>query len=34
MHFPHLCKTVENSVDYAENLYFATIIRLFLRIYA
>ena len=24
-----MCKTVENSVDYAENLYFATKIRYF-----
>ena len=36
--FPHpfatMCKTVENSVDYAEKSYFDAIIRLFSYIYA
>ena len=31
---PNMCKTVENSVDYAENLYFRSIFRLFSPFYA
>ena len=33
-HFLSMCKTVENSVDYAENLYFRPIFRHFSPFYA